>query len=261
MLCVIWKGVVSFGLVYILVFLLLVMVCKGIDFDWFDWCSMELVGYKWINKVIGEEIVGEDIVKGVKYEKNCYVVFSDEEIQVVYLVVIQIVDIIVFVEVIEIFLLYIDMFYYLVFENCGEKVYVLLCEVFKESGWVGLVNVVLYIKQYFVVVMLFGDVLVLNILCWGDEVCGVDEFGLIKVVIDVQFSLCEFDMVKWLIEDMSEKWDLVCYKDQFVVQIMEFVECKVCQGKLEIVGLVESEFGEGVDIVDLVELFRCSFGK
>lgn len=258
---VIWKGAVSFGLVHIPVSLLPATVRKGIDFDWLDRRSMEPVGYKRINKATGEEIAGEDIAKGVKYEKNRYVVLSDEEIQAAYPAATQTVDIIAFVEATEIPLLYIDTPYYLAPENRGEKVYALLREALKESGRVGLANVVLHTKQHLAVVMPLGDALVLNTLRWGDEVRGVDELGLTKAVTDAQLSRRELDMAKRLIEDMSEKWDPARHKDQFAAQIMELVERKVRQGKLETVGPAESEPGEGADIVDLAELLRRSLGK
>lgn len=59
MFCVIWKGVVSFGFVYIFVVLYLVICSDDFDFDWFDCCMMDCVGYKCINKIIGKEVLCE----------------------------------------------------------------------------------------------------------------------------------------------------------------------------------------------------------
>ena len=105
---VIWKGAVSFGLVNIPVSLMPATVTRGIDFDWLDKRSMEPVGYKRINKATGEDITSENIVRAVKFEKNRYVVLSDEEIRAAYPESTQTVDIIAFVRAEQIPLRYID---------------------------------------------------------------------------------------------------------------------------------------------------------
>ena len=67
---VLWKGAISFGLVHIPVALHSATSESGLDFDWLDKRSMDPVGYKRINKVTGQEIAKENIVKGIAYEKG-----------------------------------------------------------------------------------------------------------------------------------------------------------------------------------------------
>lgn len=62
----IWKGAISFGLVHVPVALYPASQEAGIDFDWLDSRSMDLVGYKRVNKRTGKEIALEHIVKRVK---------------------------------------------------------------------------------------------------------------------------------------------------------------------------------------------------
>jgi len=77
----IWNGAISFGLVNIPVGLLSATKETGLDFDWIDKRTMDLVGYKRINKNTGEDIEKENIVRGISYEKGKYVILSDEEIR------------------------------------------------------------------------------------------------------------------------------------------------------------------------------------
>ena len=79
-----WRGAISFGLVHIPVALHAATTEQGLNFDWLDKRSMDPVGYKRINKRTGKEIDKEDIVKGIEYEDDHYVVLSQEEIASAY---------------------------------------------------------------------------------------------------------------------------------------------------------------------------------
>lgn len=259
---VIWKGAVSFGLVHIPVSLVPATVQRGVDFDWLDKRSMDPVGYKRINKVTGEAIESKDIVRGVQYEKNRYVVLSDDEIRSAYPKATQTVDIIAFVKAEQIPLLYIDTPYYLSPEGRGEKAYALLREALEKTGRIALANVVMHTKQHLAAVMPLDNALVLNTLRWGDEVRSVEELALKKDAVEGRLAPRELEMATRLIEDMSEDWDPSHYKSEFVAQIMELVERKASQGKLENVGPVGEEAEEtGAEIVDLTELLKRSLGK
>jgi len=79
-----WKGAITFGLVHIPVGLHTAATEEGVDFDWLDKRSMDPVGYKRVNKRTGREITKENIVKGVEYEDDKYVIISPEEIEAVF---------------------------------------------------------------------------------------------------------------------------------------------------------------------------------
>jgi DNA end-binding protein Ku len=256
---VIWKGAVSFGLVHIPVALVPATRSQGIDFDWLDKRSMEPVGYKRINKVTGEDIDKDDIVKGVQYEKGRYVVISEEEIRAAHPKVTQTVEIIAFVEAAQIPLLYIDKPYYLAPDRRGEKVYGLLRETLTATGKAGLAKVVMHTKQHLAVVMPLGEALVLNTLRWADEVRGAEILELPEAAAKPELKPGELEMAKRLVEDMSEDWNPQQYHDSFQEQIMDLVERKAKEGRIETVGPAEAA-GErrGADVIDLTELLKRS---
>ncbi|MBD3875194.1 Ku protein [Stutzerimonas kunmingensis] len=255
----IWKGAVSFGLVHIPVALVPATNRQGIDFDWLDKRSMDRVGYKRINKTTGEDIDSENIVKGVEYEKGHYVVISDDEIKGAHPKATQTVDIVAFVDAKDISFLYIDTPYYLTPDRRGEKVYALLRETLIQTGKVGIANVVLRNKQHLAVVMPLGKALVMNTLRWADEVRGVEYLELKDEALDPDLAERELDMAKRLVEDMTEKWKPEQYKDTFQDQIMELVEKKAREGKLEAVGGPEEAVDRrSADVIDLTELLKRS---
>ncbi|MCF7202536.1 Ku protein [Pseudomonas oligotrophica] len=255
----IWKGAVSFGLVHIPVALVPATTRTGIDFDWLDKRSMDRVGYKRINKTTGEDIDSDDIVKGVEYEKGHYVVISDEEIKAAHPKATQTVDIVAFVDARDISFLYIDTPYYLTPDRRGEKVYALLRETLIQTGKVGIANVVLRNKQHLAVVMPLGKALVMNTLRWAEEVRGVEYLELKDEALEPDLAERELDMAKRLVEDMTEKWKPEQYKDTFQDQIMDLVEKKAREGKLEAVGGPEEAVDRrGADVIDLTELLKRS---
>jgi DNA end-binding protein Ku len=255
----IWKGAVSFGLVHIPVALVPATTRQGIDFDWLDKRSMDRVGYKRINKTTGEDIESENIVKGVEYEKGNYVVISDDEIKSAHPEATQTVDIVAFVDAKDISFLYIATPYYLTPDRRGEKVYALLRETLVQTGKVGIANVVLRNKQHLAVVMPLGKALVMNTLRWADEVRGVEYLEMKDEALNPDLNPKELDMAKRLVEDMSEDWNPEQYKDTFQDQIMDLVETKAREGKLEAVGGPEEAVDRrSADVIDLTELLKRS---
>src|ERR1700735_5624439 len=142
----IWKGAISFGLVHVPVQLYPATQSEKVGFNLLDQRTIDPIGYKQINKRTGKEVTRENIVRGFEYEKDKYVVLSDEEIRAANPESTQTVDILAFVEAPEISFLYLDTPYFLAPDRKGEKVYALLREALKETGKIGIANVVLHNK-------------------------------------------------------------------------------------------------------------------
>lgn len=98
----IWKGAISFGLVHIPVNLYSGEKPNELKFSMLDRRNMAAVGYKRFNKESGKEVPWEEIVKGYEYEKDQYVVLSDEDFRRANVKATQTVDILAFVEASEI---------------------------------------------------------------------------------------------------------------------------------------------------------------
>jgi DNA end-binding protein Ku len=256
----IWKGAISFGLVHIPVALVSATASQGVDFDWLDKRSMDPVGYKRVNKVTGEEMEGENIVKGVQYEKGRYVVLSEEEIKAAHPVSTQTIEIFSFVERTQIPLANIDTPYYLAPDRRGEKVYALLRETLRQTDKVALALVVLHTRQYLTALMPLEDALVLVKLRWPSEVRGLDTLELGPETTEATLKKGELDMAKRLVEDMSGDWTPDDYTDQFEAKIMALVERKAHEGKIEDVETVEDAAQQGADVIDLTELLKRSLG-
>jgi DNA end-binding protein Ku len=254
-----WKGAISFGLVHIPVALVSATSAQGVDFDWLDRRSMQPVGYKRINKVSGEEVGKEDIVKGVEIEKGRYVVISEEEIRAAHPKSTQTIDIFAFVERAQIPLTHFDKPYYLAPDKRGEKVYALLRETLRTTDKVALARVVLHSKQHLTALMPLEDAMVLVMLRWPAEVRGLDSLELDAKVSDVELAKGELAMAKRLVEDMVAPWQPEEYQDTFTEKIMQLVDEKARKGKIEdIEAPADEQKRASADIYDLTELLKRS---
>lgn len=252
-----WKGAITFGLVHIPVGLYSATEESDVDFDWLDRRTMDPVGYKRINKRTGREISKEDVVKGVAYGKDNYVVLSQDDIAAAYPRTTQTIEIASFVDVSEVPFIYLEKPYYTAPINKGEKVYALLREALKETGKAGLARVVIHSKQHLAVVLPCGPALVLNLVRWGGEIRSWDDLPL-PAQGKVSLKDAELRMARNLIEDMSGHWKAAELRDNFHDAIMKVVEAKAKAGKTETVQPLEEAPEQGAEVIDLTELLRRS---
>lgn len=256
----IWKGAISFGLVHIPVGLHTATSESGVDFDWLDKRSMDPVGYKRINKRTGKEIDKDNIVKGVEYEDGQYVIISPEEIAEAYPRSTQTIEIQQFVDAAGVSFVYLERPYYVAPINKGQKVYALLRDTLVKTGKIGIAKVVIQTKQHLAALIPSGDVLVLNLMRWGDEVKSLEGLDLPKVGAKAMSpSASEMKMAKMLVDDMSGEWDPELYKDEFKAAVMDLVEKKARAGKTETVIEPQEESPAYADnVIDLTELLQRS---
>lgn len=260
----IWKGAISFGLVHVPVQLYPATKSEKVGFNLLDKRTIDPIGYRQINKRTGKEVTRDNIVRGFEYEKDRYVVLTDEEIRAANPESTQTVDILAFVDAPDIPFLYLDTPYYLTPDRKGEKVYALLRDAMKATGKIGVANVVMHNKQHLAALIPVGPMLALNTLRWASEVRPFDEFKVPDESAKKSgVTARELDMAKKLIADMTDTWDPSEYKDTFRDDILALVDKKVQAGKTEEVMDIETprEARRSADILDLSDLLKRSLGR
>lgn len=256
----IWKGAISFGLVHIPVSLKTATSSQRVDFDWLDKRTMDPVGYKKINKTTGKNIANEHIVKGVQYQKDQYVILSEEEIKGAHPEATQTIDLFAFLDSSEIPLINFHKPYFLSPEKRGEKVYALLRETLIKTGKVALANVVVRTRQYLAVVMPVDAALVMMQLRWPAEMRSVASLDLPQGAVKPKLSAQEKNMAERLVNDMTTTWQPEEYVNTFNDTIMQLVEQKAEAGKVETVDATTERdtTQRSADVIDLTELLKRS---
>jgi DNA end-binding protein Ku len=210
-----WKGAIAFGLVNIPVDLYPGARSSTIDLDWIDKRDMAPVGYQRINKATGKPVANDQVVKGFQYAKGRYVILSDEDFKQANPKATQTVEIKAFVDAASIAPQFFDTPYRLAPGKRGEKGYALLRETLRETGKVGIAEVVIRSRQHLAAVLVQGDALVLELLRWADELLDPAEFELPASGGKAGLGDKELDLAKRLVADMTEEWKPQQYHDTY----------------------------------------------
>ena len=260
---VLWKGAISFGLVHIPVGLYSAEKRNNFDLTMLDRRDMKPVGFKRYNKETGEEVPWDQIVKGYEYEKERYVVLTDDDFRRANVEATQTIDILRFVEGNEITPMYFETPYYLAPDRRGEKGYALLRETLKHTHKVGIANVVIRIRQYVAALIPMDDVIVMNTLRYADEVKTADELDVPpKNVKAAGVTPRETEMAVKLVEEMTGDWNPKDYRDTYHEDLLRLIDKRIKAGETEIIDTTEvSETDEEPSrgkVVDLMALLKRS---
>jgi DNA end-binding protein Ku len=262
---VLWKGAITFGLVHIPIELYPAEERKEFKFSMLDKRDFSPVGYKRYSKKSGKEVEWNNIVKGYEYEKDQYVVLSDEDFRRANVKASQTIDIEAFVPAGEIPPQYFDTPYYLVPAERGQKVYALLRETLRSTGRVAVAQVVIRTAQHLAVVAPVGKILMLNTLRYADELRPTKDFALPEEGFKgAQVTSKEVDLAKRLIDDMTEHWQAGDFKDTYHQDLMRRIEEKIKKGQTREITEPDGEATKAprsAQVIDLAALLKQSLDK
>lgn len=259
-----WKGAISFGLVYIPVEMYTAVQEHDLDLTMLDRRDFSPIGYKRYNKKSGKEVTWDDIVKGYEYEDNEYVVLSDEDLKRANVEATQTIDIVAFVEASDVPLTYFETPYYLAPSRGGNKVYALLRETLRKAGKIGIATVVMRTKQHLCALVCVEDKIVLNTLRYATEIRSAEELKLPPATLKAAgISDKELKMALSLVEGMSEEWKPEQYHDSYKEDVMAMIKKKIKAGQTKTITAPDKEAAapKASNVVDLVALLQNSLGK
>jgi DNA end-binding protein Ku len=262
---ILWRGAITFGLVHIPVELYPAEERKEFKFSMLDKRDFSPVGYKRFSKKSGKEVEWSNIVKGYEYQKDQYVVLSDEDFRRANVKASQTIDIEAFVPAGEIPPQYFESPYYLVPTERGQKVYALLRETLRSTNRIAVAQVVIRTAQHLAAVVPVGKILMLNTLRYADELrattdLAVPDEGLKAAKVTPK----EVELAKRLIDDMTEHWKPAEFKDTYHQDLMRRIEEKIKNGETK--QLTEPEAGgkespRSAQVIDLAALLKESIDK
>jgi DNA end-binding protein Ku len=226
----IWTGSISFGLINIPVKLFSAVQESSLDLDMLDSKDHSNIKFLRVNESTGKEVAYENIVKGYKMDSG-YVILEDEDFEAADAIKTKMIEIINFVNEHEIDSLYYEQPYYLEPEESAMKAYALLRDALQLSGKVGVTTFVLRNKEGLAILKPYKNVIVLNRIRFSQEIKEPSELKLPPVSKN---KTKEMDMANKLVDQLTEKFNIGKYKDNYTAKLLKIIKEKSKGGKISV---------------------------
>lgn len=247
----IWKGHIQFSLVTIPV-----RVYNAIDsgtaisFNLLSKKDHNPVSYEKKDKVTGEALRTEDIVKGYQYEPGQYVIIEQEDLDKVKLKSEKVIEIQGFVDSMEVHPTLYEAPYYLGPDgDMAAKTYGLLMQTLKDTGKIAVGKVVLRDRETPVLITPHENGMVMYRLRYPNEVRSIRE---VPQLLEVKAEKEQLKLARTLVDSMTVKFSQIEMKDHYYDALKRIIDAKI-MGK-EIVTVEE----EAPKVVDIMTALKAS---
>lgn len=243
-----YKGAITFGLVYIPITLSLCVKEQDIGFNMLEKHTKSRVKYKKTCVDCDDKTIkNEDIVKGYQYEKDKYVIFTDEDFEKIKSPKDKNITIEQFVNLDEIDPIYYDKAYY-VKPVGADKAYHVLLKAMEQENKAGIAKTVLGTKETLILLRVRDGKMLINTLYFYGEIQKAPEIATAKITSK------ELDLAKNLINQMDSKFNPQKYKDEYYVKLKKAIKRKIDGNEI-----VESkDEKKPVKIINLMEALQKS---
>lgn len=247
----IWKGHIQFSLVTIPVRIYnAIDTGQTISFNLLSKEGHNPVSYEKKDKVTGQPLRAEEIVKGYQYEPGQFVIIEQADLDKVKLKSEKVIEIEGFVNTSEVHPTLFEAPYFIGPDgDLAAKTYGLLKEVLKECGKVGVGKVVLRDRETPVLLTPHEGGILMYRLRYPNE---VKNMGEVPQLIDVKTDKEQLKLAKTLVDSMSTTFAKIEMKDHYYDALKAIIDAKI-EGK-EVVMVVEEE----PKVVDIMTALKAS---
>ncbi len=246
-----WKGAVSFGLVYVPVKMYAATESKDVRFNYLHEKCKNPVQYRRYCPYCEQEVTQEDLVKGYQYERGKYVVIKDEDFEKLPGEGTKSIDIMDFVDISDIDPVFYDKPYYLVPGDGGAKAYELLKRAMADTGKVAIARVLIRSKESLAALRVSDRAVVMSTMHYPDEVR--DSGRLPELDYRVELHDNEVKMAVNLIDSLSGEFKPQKYTNEYREALMEVIRAKVAGEAVEVPAKPEAD-----KVVDLMSALKAS---
>jgi DNA end-binding protein Ku len=242
------KGAISFGLVYIPVALYTATTDNDVHFNQLHKEDNSRIRYKKTCAHCGKEVTTGDIVKGFEYDKDKYVIVTDEDFEKIKTEKDKTIQILQFADLSTINPIYYEKSYHTVPETGGEKAFELLRTAMKEENKVAIAKTVMGNKETLLAIIPAQDNILISTMFFEEDIKELP-----KSYVRPELNEGELAMAKTLIESMVQPFDSSIYKDEYQERLRELIQQKIA-GK----EIVASKEEEPSNVIDLMEALKRS---
>jgi DNA end-binding protein Ku len=253
-----WKGAISFGLIYVPVELHTASKDNTLPLHMLDSRDFSPIGYQRVNKKTGKEVDWSHIVKGYEYKKGDYVALADADFKHANVKASETIQIDTFCDVSQIPAMYYEKPYYLAPAKGGDKVYSLLRHALEATDKVAVATFVMHQRQHLCAIAPQGDLLMLLTLRFADEVLPATE-SKPKATI----TSAELAMAKQLVQSMQGNFTANKFKDTYRADLKRRVQEKIRNKETHSLDIEEPVRDERpkAQVIDLMAALKASLKK
>jgi DNA end-binding protein Ku len=252
-----WKGAISFGLIYVPVELHTASRENTLPLHILDSRDFSPVGYNRVNKKTGKEVDWAHIVKGFEYKKGDFVALSDADFKHANVKASETIAIDTFCDVAEIPSMYYEKPYYLAPAKGGDKVYALLRQALEATHKVAVASFVMHQRQHLCAIAPYDSSLMLLTLRFADEVLPATEFKP-----TAKISPAELAMAKQLVQSMEGKFTANKFKDTYREDLKRRIQQKIKNKQTHALDVEEPASDRPkAQVIDLMAALKASLDK
>ncbi len=216
------KGAIAFGLVYIPVDLFTAVQDNDLRFNQLSRKNHSRVRYKKVDGASGEEIDQSDIVKGYQYEKDKYVIVSDEDFEKLKTDKDRSIQILLFTDHCSISPAYYDRSYMVLPQKGGEKAFNLLRTVMSGKNKVAVGKTVMGQRETLIMLQATDEAMLGVTMFYQDEIRELP-----KTVAQPEVSEAELSMAGQLLDSLSSTFEPEKYHDEYQERLRQLIENKI----------------------------------
>ncbi len=245
------KSVITFGMVAIPIAMFTATQDNDIHFNQLHKDDNSRIRYKKTCAHCGKELAAQDIVKGFEYDKDQYVVVTDEEIDKIKTEKEKSIQILHFAQLNQISPVYYEKTYQAAPEAGGEKAFELLRAALMAEQKIAIGKTVIGTKDTLMAIIAREDGMLISTMFYADEIKALQ-----KQYKKSEISEPELNMAKLLINSMDTPFDPAKYQDEYQNKLRDLIQTKI-SGK----EVVAAEADNTVKVIDLMEALKASVEK
>jgi DNA end-binding protein Ku len=240
-------SVISFGLVAIPVSMYTATKDNDIHFNQLHKEDQSRVRYKKTCAHCGKELKSEDIIKGFEYDKDHYVVVSDDEINKIKTEKEKSIQILHFAQLNQISPVYYDKTYQAIPDTGGEKAFELLRSALMKEQKIAIGKTVIGTKDTLMAIIPRENGVLISTMFYQDDIKDLQKSYDIPSPTEQ-----ELKMAQVLINSMDTPFDPSQFKDEYQGRLKELIETKIA-GKDVVAAGSEEPAGKVIDLMDALK--------
>ena len=248
----VWKGHITFGLISIPVRMTAAARGERISFNQLHKVCHSRLKQPLFCPVCNRNVERSEVVKGYEYEKDQYVLFTEEELDKIEPPSAHVMEILSFVKLSEVDPLYFDASYYIAPEDAGVKAYQLLMKAMEETGYGAVAKLTMHQREHIVFIRPGTKGMTLHTMFYSNEVRAAESIPTDKVELKEQ----ETKLAEQLIQSLAAPWNPQQYRDEYQENLKAMIAAKL-KGQQ----VTEVAQPHMAPVIDLMEALKKSLAE